>query len=262
MRKFLRHIGKARVYRDRQVGWKGPGSCRPNRDRTTTGQSPGNDRESDIDRWIVTVSILNLSLRQSGLGTGTPIDRFLTLVDQTLFDDISEHLQDHRLVCWIEGQIWIFPVAENAQSPKLIPLNLNILSSVLLRPLAHFERRKSPRFLDHFEFDWQTVAVPTGHERCPEAQHRATLHDQIFEDLIQGRAHMNVTVGKWRTIVEHEKWCVLSYFLNLAVETCVLPFSQNFRLPRNEVGLHRKIGLGQVQCLLVVHAKSSETSIV
>src|SRR5260370_30587686 len=68
-------------------------------------------------------------------------------------DDVREHFQNYRLVLWVESQIWIFPVAENAQPAKLIPLNFNILSSVLLVALAHFQRRQTPRFLERFEFD-------------------------------------------------------------------------------------------------------------
>ena len=76
------------------------------------------------------------------------------------------------------------------------------------------------------QLDRQTVTVVTGNIRRVEAKHRARLHDQVFQDLVQRGAKMNVRVRVWWAIVQDEFWGAGAGRLNLLVQLHIGPFFQ------------------------------------
>ena len=65
----------------------------------------------------------------------------------------------------------MLPVPENAEAAELLALKVDVFASVGLGALADLHRGKTGFFFDHFEFDGEPVAVPTGDERRAEAGH-------------------------------------------------------------------------------------------
>jgi hypothetical protein len=51
-------------------------------------------------------------------------------------------------------------------------------------------------------FYGKTVTVPSRHKRRIKAHHRSAFEDKILEDHIQRVAHVGVSVGKGRPIVQ------------------------------------------------------------
>ena len=106
------------------------------------------------------------------------------------------------------------------------------------------------------------MAVPTRDVRGAFAEHCLRFHHEIFEDFVERCAHVNVTVGKWRAIMENKEFSALPRFLNFLVKALLLPTPEHFRLARSKVRLHRKIRARQVQCVFVVlaHLKRGEAT--
>src|SRR4029453_18188264 len=96
------------------------------------------------------------------------------------------------------------------------------------------------------------MAIPSWNVRSPVASHCARLHNEVFQDLVQGSAHMHVAVGEWRPVVKNI--CsrpLLPRFLDAFVELLTLPSGENFRLSGRQPRFHWKLRLGKVQSVLV-----------
>ena len=93
------------------------------------------------------------------------------------------------------------------------PLELLTLQiEELLRILAAFQadvlrvhlQLFSTQLLVDFDFDRQTMAIPSGHVRRVESRHGSRLHDEVFQTLVQGVPEMDRTVGIRRPVVQDE----------------------------------------------------------
>ncbi len=85
------------------------------------------------------------------------------------------------------------------------------------------------------------------------AGHRFVLDDDIFEDLVQSVAEMDVAVGVGRPIVKNERGLSLVGFKNPKIGALALPFFNLLGFVLRQVGAHGKVGFGQIQSCLVVH---------
>ena len=65
---------------------------------------------------------------------------------------------------------------------------------------------KAARFLHDLELDRQPVAIPARHVGRAKAGHRFRFHDEILEDLVQRRAHVDVAVRERRAVVQDEQF--------------------------------------------------------
>src|SRR2546423_1078155 len=112
--------------------------------------------------------------------------------------------KDLGLGSGIQGQIRILPFAEDAEPLELLALNVDKLSRERFRSLPHFERRKAARFFHDLVFDRQPVAIPARQIRRAKTSHRLRFHHQVFENLVQRRAHVNIAVRERRAVVKNE----------------------------------------------------------
>ena len=64
---------------------------------------------------------------------------------------------------------------------------------------------------------------------------------------------MDVAIRERRPVMQDKQGTVFRPLLNLLIEPVLLPFRQNLRFPRSEIGLHREIGFWQIESLFVVH---------
>src|SRR2546430_2129823 len=151
----------------------------------------------------------------------------------------------------------MLPVAQDAQTPEFITLNLVILLGVLAAELADLKGVEA-LFLDaqlfqYLMLDWQPVAVPPRDVRRSVASHRLRLDDDVLQDLVQGMADVDATIRIGGTVMQDRERASLSGFLDALIEALPFPPGQQLRLPLREVGLHRELGAGQVQRRLIVH---------
>ncbi len=98
----------------------------------------------------------------------------------------------------------MLPIAKDAEPLELLALDIDEFARKRFRFLAHFERRKAARFLHDLVFDRQSVAIPARHVGRAKAGHGFRFHDEILQDLVERGAHVDVAVGKGRTVVEDE----------------------------------------------------------
>ena len=98
------------------------------------------------------------------------------------------------------------------------------------------------------------MTVPAGDKRSPKTGHAAGFHNQILKDLVQRGAHVYVSIGKRRAIVEHKGRQALSSFQNLFVQTLLLPTLKALGLPFDQIRFHRKFGFRQQQGIFVILA--------
>ena len=86
----------------------------------------------------------------------------------------------------------------------MLALKIDILSRESFGLFADFERGKIAGFFHHFVFDGQAVAVPAGNVRRASAEHGLRFHDDVFENFVERRAHVDVAVGEGRAVVQNK----------------------------------------------------------
>ena len=101
--------------------------------------------------------------------------------------------------------------------------------------------------LFHLRLDGQTMAIPSGDVRCSEAGHGLRFDHHVLENLVQGGSQVNCPCGIGWSIVQDIGRSVGARLLNAVVKAVLLPLGQNSRLILRKVGLHREIGLGEIQ---------------
>ena len=104
----------------------------------------------------------------------------------------------------------------------------------------------------------QPMAVPAGNKDGVVAHHGPGLDNKIFENLVQGVAHVDVAVGVRGAVVEDPHATTRSKLPEFLIDLPLLPRAKNLRLSFREARLHGKGRLGQVEGRLVVH-HASET---
>ncbi len=108
-------------------------------------------------------------------------------------------------------------------------------------------------FLHDLEFDGQAVAIPTRHVRRVAPAQRLVADNDVLKNLIERRANMHIAIGEGGPIVQNKSLRARPPLLDLTIKPAFLPLLEPFRLARHQVRLHREIGLGQIQCILIFH---------
>ena len=266
----------SRMHGDRQVGGQGPRRGRPD-DREQRPvpefrrQAGGErlDRELHVDRRGGLLLVFHLGLGQRRLAVHAPVDGLEPLVDRAPAHESPELARDHRLVGGRHGGVRVLPVPEHAQSLELLALDIDELGGVLaaapdlldrVHGLAHVHRgRVEAELLVHLVLDGQPVAIPAGDVDGVAAEHGARLHDDVLQDLVERRPHVDVAVGVGRTVVEDPERALGRRLADPAVDVHGLPALEHLRLELREVGLHRERGPRQVERALVVHREQTVT---
>src|SRR5439155_18837193 len=98
--------------------------------------------------------------------------------------------------------------------------------------------------------------------RGASAEHGLRFRHEIFEDLVECGAHVHFSIGDWRPVMKYKQFAALLRFLDLPVESHLLPLSEHFRLAGGEVRLHRKLRAWQVKSIFVVptHGREGEAT--
>jgi hypothetical protein len=248
---------------ERQVRGQRPGRRRPGHggDRTAgerwmrlrePGRVLGREREADVDlRALVVLVVLDLGLGERRAAGDAPVDRLLRLVDEPLLGEGRELAHDRRLVAGRHRQVRIGPLAHHAEPLELVALDAHVLLGVLAARLPERDRRhlvllRAEVALD-LELDRQPVAVPAGPIGRVHAHHRVAAHDDVLQDLVERRSEVDVAVRVGGAVVQHEARRALPGPPQLAVEVLLLPAREPLGLRLGQVGLHREIGLRELE---------------
>ena len=150
----------------------------------------------------------------------------------------------------------IVPFAKNSESLKISRLALERIRRKLATGAANTERRhvlllftKLPLYM---QFDRQSMTVIAGNIRRIKPEHRARLDDQIFQDFIERRAQMDISIRIRWAIVKDKFVGAGAGLADQCIEIHLGPFFQARGLSLWQVRLLRKLRLRQIYRLLQV----------
>ena len=171
--------------------------------------------------------VLDFGLGQRGLAVDAPVHRLLALVDQVLFDEPAERTRDRRLVLEVHRQVRGVPGGENAEALELFGHRADEALGVGAAGPAEVGHRHlaflRPELAIDLELDRQTVAVVARHIGRVEACHRAGFHDEVFENLVERRSEVNLSVRVRRAVVQHELGAAGPRFADTVVQAHIVP---------------------------------------
>ena len=211
------------------------------------------------------VVVFNLGFGKGGVARAAPVDGLFGAHDAASFHKVGKLASGGGLVGGAHAHVGIFPVAKHAKTAKFLALHVNPLGSVVAAELAHHMGGQGLflffQFLLNLVLNGQTVAVPAGNIARGKARHVARFYNNILENLVQRRAHVDVPVGVRRAIVQHIGSLAARSLNHGFVAVNGIPLFQGFRLTLGQVCFHGKGGLRQVQCFLIIaHAGSRRSS--
>ena len=196
------------------------------------------------------IVVLHLGFRQRGPAVNAPVHGLLALVDNVAFDELSECAYDVRLIAESHRQVRLVPLAADAEPLELLRHDSDEALGISAAGAPDVGRRhvallRAELTVD-FQLNRQPVAVVARHVGRVEAGHRPRLHDEVFEDLVEGCPEVNLAVGVGRAIVEDELGCTAAPCADLTVQVHRFPSRDGLRFSGLQVGLHRKTCAGQV----------------
>ena len=204
--------------------------------------------------------VFDFGLGQRGAAVDAPVNRLLPLVDQALLDEPAQRANDRRLVAEVHRQVGVIPVAEDAETLEFVGHHANEAFGVGAAGAPEVRDAHVALLLTnlavYLQFDRQTMAVVARDVRGVEPRHRAGLHDEVLEDLVQRGAEVDLPVGVRRTIVQDELRASGASFTDPLVQTHFLPAGERLRFGRLKVGLHREVSTRKIESVFPVgHGK-------
>ncbi len=237
-------IGHGAVARD------GPGRRGPDHRRGAVQRRVrcAHHRKAHGDRGRGMVVILDLGIGERGLLDHRPHHRLLAAVELAGQQELRELAEDPGLGRIGHGGVGTVPVADHAQALELAALDVDPVLGELAAFLAELGDRHGVlvepflaiALLD-LPLDRQAVAVPARHVDGVQAQHLLAAIDHVLQDLVEGRAHVQVAVGVGRPVVQDEFLAARGRLALAPVEVEPRPALQELRLTRRQVGPHREI---------------------
>ena len=156
----------------------------------------------------------------------------------------------------------MLPVAEDAETAELAALNIDEFAGVFIRAATHLGGSQTGGGFDHTELDGKTVAIPTRNERSAEACHRFGFNNEVLENLVEGRPHVDITIRERGAIVQKIERGILAALLDFFVKPLPFPLGQRFRFTLGQAGLHGKIGFRKIDRVFVsAHEKRKRLSV-
>ncbi len=259
-----RHVVELRVQRDSEVRGKGPGGGGPDHHGGLFAGKRGHrapqvllQGELDEHRGGLVVGVLDLGLGERRAAGRAPVYRLLALVEAAVLCEARQFTGGGPFVARVHGQVGLVPVAEDPEALELLALDADELGGVLAAELSHLELRDlvllGAQVLLDLQLDGEAVAVPPRHVRGGEAFHPLALEDDVLQDLVQRVADMDVTVGVRRTVVQDVTRAVRPRLVDLLVYVNLVPALEHLGLALGQIALHRKVGTGEIESILVIH---------
>jgi hypothetical protein len=80
--------------------------------------------------------------------------------------------------------------------------------------------------------------------------------NDVLENLVQGRADVDITIGKGRSVVQDKLRRACAGRLDFLVEAGAVPLFQSLRFARHQIGFHGKAGPRQIERVLIISFQS------
>ncbi len=255
------HVFRGGVQDNAGVGGKRPGRGGPDGhvQLTLVSLEPSGDGghfEAHEDSRAYLVAVLDLGFGQSGMAMAAPVNGLASAVHAAVEVELLEDLDVAGLVFGQIGEVRVVPLAAHAQALEALALAIELLGCVFAADLAEgggvdLRHLLFAELLFHLVLDGKAVAVPTGNVRSVVAAHGLVLHDEVFEDLVEGMADMDGAVSVGRAVMQDEGLVVLVLFQNLCVNIDIVPILKALRFVLGQVRAHREVGARQIHGLLV-----------
>ena len=248
---------------DGAVAGDGPRRRRPdNHEGALKLGRPGfDDGETDRDRGRGMVVVFDLGLGQGRLFDHRPEDRLGAPVERPVHQELSQLADDLGFGGEVHGGVGVGPIADHAEALELLALHGDPFVGELSALLAELDDRHRVLVLAglavgflYLPFDGQAMAVPAGDVIGIAAAHLFGPRNHVLEDLVQGMADVQVTVGIGRAVVEDKLVAALGLLAVAAVDVELLPVLQGLGLALGQPRLHGKVGAGQEDGRLVIDA--------
>ncbi len=166
-------------------------------------------------------------------------------------DDFTQRTDDVGFGFEVHGQVRMRPVAQHAQTNKVCTLAVNLSGRVFTAFRTEFRRgeflTRLTKFLLNFQFNRQTVAVPTRNVRRVISRESFGLHDNVFQNLVYRVTNMNAAIRIWRAIMQNEGFFAFLGCTNDAVQVIIGPTRQHSRFALGEIAAHREPCFRQIQ---------------
>ncbi len=121
-----------------------------------------------------------------------------SFVQVAVFNDLGHGADDVGFGAKVHGQVGVFPVTQHAQPDEIGLLRFDLGLGVFAALGAELGSGDLlARLADHafhFQFDGQTVAIPTRHIGGVETGEALGLDDDVFEDLVDRVTDVNAAV--------------------------------------------------------------------
>ena len=106
------------------------------------------------------------------------------------------------------------------------------------------------------QLNGQAVGVIAGHVGCLEAGHVLIADDDVLDDLVQRRTHVDIAVGIRRAVVQDVLRLALVVLNHLLIDMVLLPVLEHFGFLLRQTGPHFKRGLHLMDGVVVVLRQS------
>ena len=252
------------VQAGRDVGGQCPGGGRPDddpclvqRDVVLGQHAVGvvGQLEADIDGIALVLGVLDLGLGQGGLVVGAPVHGL-----EALLGHLAEDLDLAGLKLGAQSQVGVLKVALHAQTLELLVHDADVLGGKLLADLAQLQLGDTGLLVaegaQRLQLDGQAVGVITGHVGCLEAGHVLIADDDVLDDLVQGRTHVDIAVGIRRAVVQDVLRLALVVLNHPLIDMVLLPVLEHFGFLLRQTGPHFKRGLHLMDGVVVVLRQS------
>ncbi len=203
------------------------------------------------------VFVFDFGFGERGVVVDAPVHRLEAAIDVALLVEIEKRAGDGSFVPKIHREIWLVPLAKDAEAAEFDFVVLDESRGELTAHLAKFGGGNFGGFAAEFLFDFglnrQPVAIPARDVRGAEAGHGLGLHDHVFHDFVQARAEVDFAGGVRRPVMQDEKRRAGARFEDAFIQARRLPSSELFRLALRQFRLHGEIGFGKIQGLFEVN---------
>ena len=100
------------------------------------------------------------------------------------------------------------------------------------------------------------MGVPAGNIGGLKAGHVPVLDNDVLQDLVHGRADVDIAVGVGRAVVEDKPGLTGVPADHGVIEVFPVHFPQHVGLPLGQARPHGEVSLGQMDGLVVIHLSS------
>ena len=143
----------------------------------------------------------------------------------------------------------MIPVTENTEAAEILFLAFDLFRRIGAAKPLRFRGGQmfAVQFLD-LHFDRHAVTVPARHIGRIETGQRFRFDDDVFQNLVDRMADVNVAVGIGRAVMQHETFvAAFADLTDALIETALFPFGEHLRFAFRQIAAHRERRIRKIQ---------------